>query len=678
MKKSNYFWIVIIFLFIILFEFKNLFLNVSDSFIDWGDTPFIAWQIFITREKFLSLNFSDFFTTNSHYPFKNSLFFTDTFIGQAILGIPLFFIKNPVLLHNLIFLITIFLNYIVIFFLFKRITSSPLGGVLGSIFINNSFYFFDQIIHLQTLSYWPMILILHLLFVQKEKQFNSIKLSFFTGLLSAIQFYFSVYLAIFSIFSIILFYFIFLIIDLILKKTFLFFLVKRVFLSLIVVGIVFLIFSYPLINGYLEFHKTHHQIRDINEILLNNGHLTDYLFFLPNTFFSNLSIVKKYNRFDRFAPEKAYFPGFVITLGAFLGLFFQRVKKKLNNFEVVNQYSFEGIFFIFLIITGFIFSLGPRLMAGGRYLEIPLPYLFFLKQFNFLHSIRLTHRWSFFLLIGLSYFASNFYKNFKNKYGILLLILLFFYLEAIPKIEVKRMTYLTSAYQFLKEKNNRHKVLLEYPFLNLEKGVDISVETRRLLASTYHKMILFNGYTGIFINDYGTIRLLMENFFPNDEIKAILEALQIDYLKLDKKFLTNQVIERAKIIFSKPVYEDTDSLIFNIKSLQKIADLKTIRVSFCKNYFYGSDNKLYINICFKNASNLYFSNINQNKLILHLSFYKRNKLIKKKEIYQLYPLIMGPNSLKEKEIQLYEKINFDKLRIDVLDGYKKIIISQIH
>ena len=317
-------------------------------------------------------------------------------------------------------------------------------------------------------------------------------------------------------------------------------------------------------------------------------------------------------------------------------------------------------------------------MAGGKYLEIPLPYLFFLKQFNFLHSIRLTHRWSFFLLIGLSYFGSNFYKNFKNKYGILLLILLFFYLEAIPKIEVKRMTYLTPAYQFLKEKNNRHKVLLEYPFLNLEKGVDISFETRRLLASTYHKMILFNGYTGIFINDYGTMRLLMENFFPNDEIKAILEALRIDYLKLDKKFLTNQVIERAKIIFGKPVYEDTDSLIFNIKSLQKIADLKTIKVSFCKNYFYGSDNKLYINICFKNSSSLYFSNINQNKLILHLNFYKRNKLIKKKEIYQLYPLIMGPNSLKEKEIQLYEKTNFDKLRIDVLDGYKKIIISQIH
>jgi len=99
-----------LFLIIIFFEFRDLIFNIKNSFINWGDSPFIAWQITITRDKILNLDFSQIPTTNSHYPFLNSLFFTDTFIGQAIMGLPLFFIKDPIILYNLLFLITIFLN----------------------------------------------------------------------------------------------------------------------------------------------------------------------------------------------------------------------------------------------------------------------------------------------------------------------------------------------------------------------------------------------------------------------------------------------------------------------------------------------------------------------------------------------------------------------------------------
>lgn len=49
-------------------------------------------------------------------------------------------------------------------------------------------------------------------------------------------------------------------------------------------------------------------------------------------------------------------------------------------------------------------------------------------------------------------------------------------------------------------------------------------------------MKLFNGYTDLFIPDYGITRIYLKKFFPDDKTDAILRALKINYLKLDKKY----------------------------------------------------------------------------------------------------------------------------------------------
>jgi hypothetical protein len=126
-----------------LFLFRDLLSNMQTQLIDWGDSAYIAWQIFMLRDKILTLNWNGLANLNTHYPFPMSTFFSDSFLGQAIVAIPFFFIKNPVLLYNTLFFITIFLNYLAAYLFFKTVFKNQKAAWLATFLINNSFFFFD-------------------------------------------------------------------------------------------------------------------------------------------------------------------------------------------------------------------------------------------------------------------------------------------------------------------------------------------------------------------------------------------------------------------------------------------------------------------------------------------------------------------------------------------------------
>lgn len=649
-KQLKSYFIFLCFFLIVFIEFRGLILNINKGFIDWGDTPFIAWQIITTRDKLINFDFNNLDTTNSHYPYKGSLFFTDSFIGQSILSLPLFFIKNPVLLYNLIFLLTTLINYYAAYILFKKLTGFEIGGLLGSVFLNNSVYFFDQIIHLQTITYWPMLLVIYFLLKKKP---------LLAGVFLSVQFYMAIYLGIFSFFLVGIYLGLYLIFN---PKE-----IKTILIHSLILGGIFLLLTYkPLIKKYLNFQKTYHQVRDINEIIANSGNITDYLYFLPKTTFSNIEPIKKYNKNVRFATERMSFPGIIIITGALLGIFTYKFRRK----------RFYFLFFTVLIIIGFVFSLGPRLMVNGQYKVTPLPYLLFLKQFDFLFSIRLTHRWAIFLIIGLVYFASRYYSKISRKF--LFVILLLFFIESIPSIPFSERDYLTNSYKFLINSNLKNNVLLEYPLLNLEKGVGVEIETVRLLASTYHKMRLFNGYTGLFLPDYGATRIYLENFFPNLSTNEMLKALEIEYIRVDKRFLKKEELIKIKKYYKENIiYDDKDSIIIKIPINKNKTSAQNITVNFAKNHAYGKDRKLYVNLVFKNSTNKYYANLKQEKVTLNLTFYKKSKVIRRKQIYHLYPLIIFPDEKKFVTFELYEKPGFDKVKIDLINIEDKFVTSKI-
>lgn len=649
--------ITLIFLVIVIIEFRSLVFNLNKAFIDWGDTPFIAWQITTTRDKLLDLDFRNIATTNSHYPFKNSLFFTDTFLGQSVMALPLFFIKNPVTVYNLIFLTTVFLNYLAVFWLFRKIFNSATAGILAAVFLNNSVYFFDQIIHLQTITYWPIIIADYYLFdLKSDAPGLKIKSSILAAVFLSIQFYMAVYLGIFSVFFAAVIFALLSVTGFLRKKN-KFGFIRRLAIEAFVIGSVFIGLTYPfLIKGYLDFQKTYHQVRDMNEIIANSGNITDYLLFLPGTVFSSLKPVADYNSHARFTTERVSFPGFILVIGALIG--FATVKLKKD--------PFFPLLFLSMIGTGFVFSLGPRLMANGKYMVTPLPYLVLLKQFDFLFSIRLTHRWAFFLILGLIYFAVKLYSKLPKR--LIIIVLILFFLESTPKITAQPRNYIDNSYRFLKNSGLRNKVLLEYPLLNFDKGVGVDTETTRLLASVYHRMRLFNGYTGLFVHDYGTTRIFLEKFFPDGQTDGLLKSLAINYLKIDKRFVSVSELEKIRLFYGQPVYEDGLSVIYKIEANRDLAETPQILSGFSGDHAYGKDRKLYVNLFYKNTAKKYFANINQDKQTLKMNFYKSGRLVRTKEIFNLYPLVLFPGETRPLTFDLYEKPGFDKVRIDLFDS----------
>ncbi len=670
---------LLLFVSIIGFVFRNLILNISHAFIDWGDTTFIAWQIFITRNKILQLNFSEILHTNSHYPYKYSLFFTDTFIGQAIMSVPLFFIKNPILLHNIIYLFTILLNYIFAYLLFKKIFKSKNSGVIASILINNSAYFFDQIIHLQTLSYWPIFIMIYFLLelLEKKRLSGKVKSAIFAGIFLSVQFYMAVYLGIFATFILAIFYFTLLVFYLLSAKNRWVNLFEAIFTGF-VTGIVFAVITYPfLIKFYLLFGKIYHQVRDINEILMNSTHFTDYFFFLPKTLFSSLGFIKRYNLFNNHhAAEMIFFPGFILLGGAFLGFFVKKIKlQKKNMLSISYQIGFLDIFFLILALIGFIFSLGPRLNGNGKYLEIPLPYLIFISKISVLNSIRLTHRWAFLLIIALVYFATKFYRHLPKV--LIIFIAVIFLFESVQfNIPATAKPYLDKGHVYIKNNPTKHNTLLEYPFLNLEKEVPIDYETRILLASTFHNYKLFNGYTGLFLNDPGVLRIMMERTFPNNSINASLNSLGIDYVKVNKLYVEPATINKIRRFYKSQIsYEDTNSIIILLKNTpsQNPSSVTSVLIKKSDAIAYGLDKRFFLNIDYKNKSKHTVANIDQEMILIDLVFYKNNRVTRHKQLFDTYPLVNSGKTTFGRTISFYEDIDFDKVGVIIKNQNQTIL-----
>lgn len=675
MKKA-----IFLLLLICLVINRSLIFNLGHSFYDWGDTAFISWQTFMTREKIVTGQWSSINTTNSHYPFKNSLFFTDTFIGQSLMGIPLFFIKNPVLLQNLIFLSTIFLNYLVVFFLFRKIFKTNTAGFLASLFFNNSVYFFDQIIHPQMLCYWPMMVVLYYLIDLVEGKNNYLK-ALSIGLFISIQFYMSVYLGIFTIFMVgvyfcLLFFYKILFSQRKLKSVFL--LIKQVSISLII----FFILTYPfLIKNYFEFEKTYHVTRDINEILMNSGHLTDYLFPISGTVLSSLGPIKSFINFNRHtAPEKIYFPGMVLCFGGLLGVMIGRIKwqKKQKELSITNGWGVNDIFFVLLGVCGLVFSLGPRLNANGKYLEIPLPYLLFLNKLDLLHSIRVTHRWEILLILALVYFAVKTYNAWKNKL-LILGIVLFFLLESIPlKLIATQKNYIDNGYTYLKNHAKKDEVLMELPFLNLEKNASMDYATRMLLSSTYHQLNLFNGYTGIFINDYGILRIYLERFFPNQEYDEIIRRIGVSYLRINKPYFEREKLDQIKLFYQNQiVYEDNNCYLIKLQPLPS-GDINKIRVKLPPSDVaaQGSDKKFFLNLLYFNPGKELIINRNQQKVRIQIAFMNGKEKVYIKNLDDLITLVNYPLSERARQITFFVKKKFDRVIINIRNYQNKLIINK--
>lgn len=581
-KKNNIAFIIyaILFFLVFIFIFRNLVFNINKNLISQADYLFVIWQIYQNINKILTLDFLNFFNINAFYPNKLTLLFSDTLLPQSILALPLSLItNNRILVFNILFIFTFLLDYLSLFLFWQKLFKNDLISFIGSIFFIFSPYFHLQLGHFQMLSYWPFFFSLYFLLKNKEKK--AFKNIFYVGFFLAIQFLASVYIAYFLAFMVFIFYLVYIPGS---KQK------KEYIKEIILIFLIFFILDGVFIKNYISVKSIYQIKRDTKEYIQYSAHLSDYFFtsninsLLHKSFFLN-----KWNSLDKHSlGEKSSFPGFLFSTLFLIGLFSINFRK--GNFNILVKLNKERLFFIILLLSGFYFSLGPRLSFNGNYAHIPTVYHLILNGFPLIQPIRALARWSFLFYLSIVYFNLLTVEKFLKSNSKLLFSFIFFLIFIIEYLPLN----LKSSYfkNEIAEKRNKlilkevcrtkKKVLLEIPFTHLDaKGgivIGLNYINSVLLSSLEHKCYLINGYSGVdlqsvfFMRDeiYEAINKKDLNKFLN-----ILKANKINFVKINKKYLLPEI----KLGYDNFINYFKNSFYFNNLKLKNLNDYDLIIIN---------------------------------------------------------------------------------------------------
>lgn len=550
-------WTIIYFLFflmLLLFTFKSLVFNLSTNLPDWLDYSTLNWIISQEVFKIIHLQFANFFDTNAFYPHKNTLFFSDIHLPQALLMTPFVYLtKNIILSFNVLYLTTFVLNYISLFVLWRQLFKNSLIAFTGSIFFIFSPYFHLYSAHFQMLSYWPFIFALFFL-LRKEDAWKITDI-LIVGFLLAVQFLAGVYLAVFLIFTLLSYF----VLRLATHSN------KRILMlkSLLGIFVVFFIVDGIFIKGYLDTKNFYHIQRDLKEFIIYSAQPSDFLFTTNiNSLIHQSFVIRRWNAFDHHIwMERTLFPGFLLLFLSLFGLFkFAKTKK---DFTLSLPQEFNHLFFAALLISGYLLSFGPRISFNGSYSYIPTPYALILKLVPFMDAVRAPARWSFLFYLAIIYFALKFLSHLREKKYfnyLLLVIILLFTLEYLPlNIQTHSEQYINSSYQTLKNLCTvNKKALLEIPVthLNVYPGIGEGVNyiSKVELSSIYHECYLVNGYSGYDLPSIFALSTDLDQFVKNNNSTGFLKELrnsQVDVVKFNYAQITPELRSKSLNMFNE-------------------------------------------------------------------------------------------------------------------------------
>jgi len=569
-KKINKYFLGYLFisLIFIFFIFKGLILNISTNLIDWRDYAYVIWVMNQTVESIKELSFSGLFNGNAFYPNEGILLFSDLLWPQALMTfIFSFFTKNIITQFNLVFLSTLLLNTVSIYVFWKTLFKNHKDVFFASLVTNFSPYLFLEINHFQMITYWPFFFALHYLFKNKK----NIKDLIFLSIFIAIQFYAAVYWAIFLITVIGTYYLVSL-----LKKENVFFILK----SLLIIGSLSVVLVGPVFLKYSQVQKAYGVKREYHEYVNYSAHLTDYLFNGGfRSVISQTKIFKKMNSFNRHGSgEIAVSATIIVYIFSILGIF--SIKKNKNNLAINLSLKKHDLIFLLLALVGFIFSLGPRLSVNGHYLAFPLPFAIALKYLVIFEPIRATSRFVALFFIGLTYFSVKGLNkiNKNNNFLLILIALLFFFLEVIPtKFNTEANNYYPAVYNQISDRCNNGEVLLEYPFNQDTPKANIATNLKykasQLTATVNHNCNLVNGYAGFDPREYSDYITSFNTALQatnSASLSGIINQKNIKYIKVNKEYMSKDKLEQLDNIdfynkFGTIILEDKEFSLIQVK-----------------------------------------------------------------------------------------------------------------
>lgn len=530
------------FLAILFYIFKDLFFNIKNNLIDWYDRPYVIWTMYQNINHIKALDFTHFFDTNAFYPrSQGSLFFSDLLLPQSLIALLFsFFTSNPILVFNLVFLLTFILNYVSLWFFWKLFFKEKYLLFLGTLLVTFSPFYFNQLGHFQMLTFWPFFSAIY--FLIKGSSIRDKKLIILASFFVVIQFLASVYLALILLTVVCVYLFL----------TFLFEQKNRrtIILNFSIFMLIFLVFSFVFIYGYFSTSKTYKIKREYGDYITYSAHASDYLFSngINSVIHQKISLIKEWNKNNHhYVGELASSPGFLLSIFGVLGFIYFLRKK--NNI---------GWFFLSLIVVGFVFSLGPRLNWNGVYHPIRLPYLILIKHIPVFEAMRAEARWSFLVYFGLTYFSLLFLEKIRSKQKPLLFfgVLFFFLFEYYPlPYKSSYEEYLPKNYKILNKTCTSNKVLIEIPVTHLyvKPGLiyGLNYISKLELASLYHTCTMINGYSGYLFADMIVADQKIVNYLDKNDYQGIVNFLKtrrVDLVKFnfDKLIVSNSKIKKLK------------------------------------------------------------------------------------------------------------------------------------
>lgn len=519
-----------------IFIYRSLFFNLSTNLLDWNDYPLFVWIMQHNIDNFQQLKFAGFFNTNIFYPFQGNLLFSDLFLPTSLIGyLVQFFIKSPLAIFNTVFFLVLAINPIACIFFWKNFFSSrwllffaALTTAFSPFIILNSYHF-------QMLNVWPLFFCLGFM-LKKEL---SLKNALFGGIFLAIQFLSGVYYAIFALFIISIWY---LIIIWEIKNSRI--KIIHLFLKLLLFAFIFILLVGFFIIKYLQVKNAYDITREYWEYVIYAAHPSDYLFLPYKSILAGTNIFQRWNSFNNHGSS-AGFPGFILVTLSLIGIFsYQNINKVKTMVLKLNK---QTLFFLILLICGFIFSLGPRLSVNGAYVGIPLPYSVVLKLMPLFEPIRADSRWCFIFYFSLTYFAclgiQKVSKSVKKEIILVFALVILYLIEIIPiSRETESKQFYNPVYGIVKNQCSiKKQVMLEYPLTQDKKDANIvtnlSYKTQMLLASLIHKCSIVNGYSGYTPKDYERYETELYIIVPDggkDRFYQLLKQRNVDLIKLNK------------------------------------------------------------------------------------------------------------------------------------------------
>jgi hypothetical protein len=121
---------------------------------DYGDPVFVTWVMAWVDDRITRAAFDGFWTANIFFPERGTLAFSEHFIGQSVMVLPVYWVSgNAILSYNVAFLLTFVLTGLGTFLLARALTGSFIAGCVAAfVAAFNEYRLVYELAHLHTLS----------------------------------------------------------------------------------------------------------------------------------------------------------------------------------------------------------------------------------------------------------------------------------------------------------------------------------------------------------------------------------------------------------------------------------------------------------------------------------------------------------------------------------------------